>query len=57
MNRKIIKQYGGCEVTLSFNEEYSEILGKVIWLLIESYCERTGLHIDLDKPIENKMVS
>lgn len=57
MSKKIIKQYGGCEVTLLFNEEYNEALSKVMWLLIESYCERTSLHIEPENPLENKMAS
>lgn len=57
MNRKVIKQYGNCEVTLSFLENDSEAMGMVMWLLIESFCDRTGLQLEQDDNSENKMAS
>lgn len=57
MNRKVIKQYGNCEVTLSFCENNSEAMGRVMWLLIESFCDRTGLKLERDDNSENKMAS
>lgn len=57
MNRKVIKQYGNCEVTLSFCKNDSEAVGRVMWLLIESFCDRTGLQLEQDDTSENIMVS
>lgn len=57
MSGKIIKQYGNCEVTLLFNKSDGEAIGRVMWLLIESFCERTGLQLEQDGGSENKMVS
>lgn len=57
MNRKVIKQYGNCEITLSFIENDSEAMGRVMWLLIESFCDRTGLQLEQDDTSENKMAS
>lgn len=57
MNKKVIKQYGNCEVTLSFLENDSEAMGRVMWLLIESFCDRTGLQLEQDDNSENKMAS
>ena len=57
MNRKVIKQYGNCEVTLSFCESDSEAVGRVMWLLIESFCDRTGLQLEQDDSSENKIAS
>lgn len=57
MNKKITKQYSGCEVTLSFSEKGNETMGRVMWLLIESFCDRTGLQLEQDDTSENKMVS
>lgn len=57
MNRKVIKQYSNCEVTLSFSENDSEAMGRVMWLLIESFCDRTGLQLEQDDTSENKMAS
>ena len=57
MNKKVIKQYGNCEVTLSFCESDSEAVGSVMLLLIESFCDRTGLQLEQDDSSENKMAS
>lgn len=57
MNRKVIKQYGSCEVTLSFSEKDSEAMDRVMWLLIESFCDRVGLQLEQDGNSENKMAS
>lgn len=57
MNKKITKQYSGCEVTLSFSENDSEVMGRVMWLLIESFCDRTGLQLEQDDTSENRMAS
>lgn len=57
MNRKVIKQYGNCEVTLSFKKSDSEAIGRVMWLLIESFCDRTGLQLEQDDNSENKIAS
>ena len=57
MNKKVIKQYGNCEVTLLFNKSDGGAIGRVMWLLIESFCERTGLQLEQDGNSENKMVS
>lgn len=57
MNRKVIRQYGNCEVTLSFEKSDSEAIGRVMWLLIESFCDRTGLQLEQDDNSENKIAS
>lgn len=57
MNGKVIRQYGNCEVTLSFENRDSEAMGRVMWLLIESFCDRTGLQLEQDDNSENKMAS
>ncbi|MDE7303783.1 MAG: hypothetical protein K2N60_10755 [Oscillospiraceae bacterium] len=57
MNRKVIKQYGNCEVTLSFQNRDSETMSRVMWLLIESFCDRTGLQLEQDDNSENKVAS
>lgn len=57
MTNKITRQYGGCEVTLSFNEKDSETMDKIMWLLIESYCERMSLQIEQESHSENKIAS
>lgn len=41
MSEKIVKDIDGCEVTISFKEHSDEdVKNKVMWLLLESYCER-----------------
>ena len=57
MNRKVIKQYGNCEVTLSFEKRDSEAMGRLMWLLIESFCDRTCLQLEQDGNAENKIAS
>lgn len=57
MNRKVIRQYGNCEVTLSFENRDSKAMDRVMWLLIESFSDRTGLQLEQDDTSENKMAS
>ena len=57
MNRKVIKQYGNCEITLSFQNRDSEAMDRVMWLLIESFCDRMGLQLEQNDNSENKMAS
>jgi hypothetical protein len=40
MREKIIRQYGGCDVTIIFGENNPEIKDKVLALLLENYQER-----------------
>lgn len=40
MAEKIVKQYGGCEVTIVFKENNPEIKEKVLALLLENYQTR-----------------
>lgn len=57
MNRKIIGQYDNCEVTLLFEKRDSEAIGRAMWLLIESFCDRMGLQFEQDDSSEDKIVS
>ena len=38
--RKIVRNYGGCEVTLTFKETAEDIKEQVLWLMLENYKER-----------------
>lgn len=38
--KKITKQYGDCEVTISFNGYNTKVKDKILWLLLESYHDR-----------------
>ncbi len=41
MSEKIVRDIGGCEVTITFKGHNDEdVKDKVMWLLLESYCER-----------------
>lgn len=41
MNEKIVRNISGCEVTITFKGHSNEdVKDKVMWLLLESYCER-----------------
>ena len=40
MTEKIVRHYGGCEVTLVFGENNPELKDKVLGLLLENYQER-----------------
>ena len=48
MEKKIIKKYGGCEITISFKEKSVELPEKIKWLLIESYCDRVNIEMTAD---------
>ena len=48
MEKKIIKKYGGCEITISFKEKSVELPEKIKWLLIESYCDRVNIELTAD---------
>lgn len=55
--KKIVKNYGKCQVTITFNEQNSDSLKRVMWLLIESYCDRVkctleGFPVNIEKRIE-----
>ena len=38
--KKIVRNYGGCEVTLTFKEAAEDIKEHVLWLMLENYKER-----------------
>lgn len=41
MSEKIVRDIGRCEVTITFKGHNDEdVKDKVMWLLLESYCER-----------------
>ncbi len=44
--KKIVKNYGKCQVTITFNGQNPDSLQRVMWLLIESYCDRVKCALD-----------
>ena len=59
MREKIVKQYGGCEVTIVFKENNPEIKEKVLALLLENYQTRISekLISECENPSEEKKAS
>lgn len=49
MNEKqIVKQYGECEVTITFSEHNSDLRDNVLWLMTENYLDRIKAEISSD---------
>jgi len=44
--KQIVKNYGKCQITITFNGQNSDSLKRVMWLLIESYCDRVKCTLD-----------
>ena len=40
MDKKIIKNSNGCEVTITFKEKSEDTKDKALWLILESFKER-----------------
>ena len=59
MREKIVKQYGGCEVTIVFKENNPEIKEKLLALLLENYQTRVSekLISECKNPSEEKKAS
>lgn len=54
MEKKIVKGYGGCEITISFKEKSVELPEKIKWLLI-SYCDRVNIEMTADNNIADDL--
>lgn len=55
MKKKIIKECGGCEITISFKEKSVELPEKIKWLLLESYCDRVNIEMTADDNIADNL--
>lgn len=44
--KQIVKNYGKCQVTITFNGQNPDSMKRVLWLLIESYCDRVKCALD-----------
>ncbi len=40
MSEKIVREIGGCEVTITFKGHNDEVKDKVLWQLMENYMAR-----------------
>lgn len=56
MNEKIIKEYGGCEITLTFaDKRETDSMECVMWLLMDHYEERITKEIELEQTLQKKV--
>lgn len=56
MSRKIIKEHGGCEVTLTFADKGNpDVMERVLWMLMEQYEERIAKEIESEHTQQKKV--
>lgn len=56
MSEQIIKEYGGCEITLTFADKgETDMMERVMWLLMNHYEERIAKEIELEQMQQKKV--
>jgi hypothetical protein len=57
VNQKIVKQYGDCEVTITFKGHSIDIKENVLWLMTENYIDRVKSELDKNSELRQEQIS
>ena len=56
-DQKIIKQYNGCEVTITFKGHNADFRENVLWLMTENYIDRVKSEFNKNSDLIQKQIS